>query len=82
MPAEELTDAEIENLFAKGVVKGDTKRFLWHVGAAVVIGFLAAALLLGLSGVPGVPETDSTRRGDFAEAKILEYCAATKIPGC
>ena len=27
MPAEELTDAEIENLFAKGVVKGDTKRF-------------------------------------------------------
>ena len=39
MPAEELTDAEIENLFAKGVVKGDTKRFLWHVGTAVVIGF-------------------------------------------
>ncbi len=48
MPAEKLTDAEIENLFAKGVVKGDTKRFLWHVGAAVVIGFLAA-VLLGLS---------------------------------
>jgi hypothetical protein len=51
MPAEELTDAEIENLFAKGVVRGDTKRFLWHVGTGVAIGFLAA-LLLGLSGVP------------------------------
>jgi hypothetical protein len=51
MPADELTDAEIENLFSKGAVKGDTTRFLWHVGTAVVIGFLAA-LLLGLSGVP------------------------------
>jgi hypothetical protein len=48
MPAEELTSAEIENLFAKGVVKRDTKRFLWHVGSAVVIAFLAA-VLLGLS---------------------------------
>jgi hypothetical protein len=47
MSAEELTDAEIENLFAKGVVEGDTKGFLWHVGAAGVVGFLAA-LLLGL----------------------------------
>jgi hypothetical protein len=78
MPAEELTDAEIENLFAKGVVKANTKPFLWHVGTAVAIGFLAA-LLLGLSGVPA---SDSTRRGDFAEAKIREDCAAKKIPGC
>jgi hypothetical protein len=85
MPAEELTDAEIENLFAKGVVKATRNRFLWHVGTAVTIGFLAAllgflaALLLSLSGVPA---SDSTRRGDFAEAKIREDCAAKKIPGC
>ena len=39
---EEYTNMGIENLIAKGVVKGDTKRFLWHVGTAVVIGFLAA----------------------------------------
>lgn len=78
MPAEELTDAEIENLFAKRVVKATRNRFLWHVGTAVAIGFLAA-LLLSLSGVPA---SDSTRRGDFAEAKIREDCAAKKIPGC
>jgi hypothetical protein len=78
MPAEELTEAEIENLFAKGVVKVDTKRFLWHVGTAVAIGFLAA-LLLGLSGVSA---PDSTRHGDVAGAKILDDCAAKKIPGC
>ena len=78
MPAEKLTDAEIENLFAKGVVKGDTKRFLWHVGAAVVIGFLAAVLL----GLSGLPAPDSAHRGDFAGAKILEDCAAKRIPGC
>jgi hypothetical protein len=78
MPAEELTDAEIENLFAKGVVKGDTKRFLWHVGTAVVIGFLAAVLL----GLSGLPAPDSAHRGDFAGAKILEDCAAKRIPGC
>ena len=78
MPAEELTDAEIENLFAKGAVKGDTKRFLWHVGTAVVIGFLAAVLL----GLSGLPAPDSAHRGDFAGAKILEDCAAKRIPGC
>jgi hypothetical protein len=78
LPAEELTDAEIENLFAKGVVKGDTKRFLWHVGTAVVTGFLAA-LLLGLSGLPA---PDSARRSDVAGAKILEDCADKTIPGC
>ena len=78
MPVEELTDAEIENLFAKGAVKGDTKRFLWHVGTAVVIGFLAA-LLLGLF---GVPEPDSARRGNVAGAKILDDCATKKISGC
>jgi hypothetical protein len=79
MPAEELTDAEIENLFAKGVVKGDTKRqFLWHVGTAVVIGFLAAVLL----GLSGLPASDSAHRGDFAGAKILEDCAAKRISGC
>jgi hypothetical protein len=78
MPAEELTDAEIENLFAKGVVKDDTKRFLWHVGTAVVIGFLAAVLL----GLSGLPAPDSAHRGDFAGAKILQDCAAKRIPGC
>ena len=41
----------------------------------MIIGFLAA-LLLGLS---GVPEPDSTRRGDFAEAKVLDDCAAKKF---
>jgi hypothetical protein len=78
VPAEKLTDAEIENLFAKGVVKGDSKRFLWHVGTAMVIGFLAAVLL----GLSGLPAPDSAHRGDFAGAKILEDCAATRIPGC
>ena len=78
MPAEELTDAEIENLFAKGEVKGDAKRFLWHVGTAVVIGFLAALL----SGLSGVPEPDSARRDDVAVVEILDDCAAKKIPGC
>jgi len=78
MPAEELTEAEIENLFAKGVVKGDTKRFLWHVGTAVVIGFLAAVLL----GLSGLPAPDSAHRGDFAGAKIFEDCAAKRSPGC
>jgi hypothetical protein len=78
MPAEELTDSEIENLFAKGVVKADTKRSLRYIGTAVAIGFLAA-LLLGLAGVPA---PDSNRRGDFAEAKIRDDCAAKKIPGC
>jgi hypothetical protein len=60
------------------VIKGDTKQFLWHVGTAVVIGFLAA-LLLCLSGVTA---PDSARRGDVAGAKILEDCVAKKIPGC
>jgi hypothetical protein len=78
MPAKELTDEEIENLFARGVVKANTKRFLRHVATAVAIGFLAA-LLLGLSGVPA---PDYTRRGDFAEAKIRDDCAAKKIPRC
>jgi hypothetical protein len=71
MPAEELTDAEIENLFAKGVVKADTKWSLWHIGAAVVIGFLAA-LLLGLS---GVLEPDSAQDGHLAEALRLSTTA-------
>ncbi len=78
VPAEKLTDAEIENLFAKGVVKGDSKRFLWHVGTAMVIGFLAAVLL----GLSGLPAPDSAHRGDFPGAKILEDCAAKRIPGC
>jgi hypothetical protein len=64
MPAGELTDAEIENLFGKGVVKGDPKRFLWHVGSAVVIGFLAAVLL----GLSGLSEPDSAHDGHLAEA--------------
>ena len=76
MRDEEYTNMEIENLIAKGVVEGDTKQFLWHVGTAVVIGFLAAVLL----GVSGLPAPDSAR--DVAGAKILEDCAAKKIPGC
>jgi hypothetical protein len=75
---EEYTNMGIENLIAKGVVKGDTKRFLWHVGAAVVIGFLAAVLL----GLSGIAAPDSSHRGDFAGAKILEDCAAKRIRGC
>jgi hypothetical protein len=71
IPAEELTDAEIENLFAKRVVKGDTKRFLWHVGSAVVIGFLAAVLL----GLSGLPEPDSAHDGHVAEALRLSKTA-------
>jgi hypothetical protein len=78
MRDEEYTNMEIENLIAKGVIKGDTKRFLWHVGTAVVIGFLAAVLL----GLSGLPAPDSAHRGDFAGAKIFEDCAAKRIPGC
>jgi hypothetical protein len=78
MHDEEYTNMEIENLITKGVVKGDTKRFLWHVGTAVVIGFLAAVLL----GLSGLPAHDSAHRGDFAGAKILKNCAAKRIPGC
>jgi hypothetical protein len=78
MRDEEYTNVETENLIAKGVVKGDTKRFLWHVGTAVVIGFLAAVLL----GLSGLPAPDSAHRGDFAGARILESCAARRIPGC
>ena len=70
---EEYTDMGTKNLITKGI----SERFLW-LGAAVVTGFLAA-LLLGLS---GVPEPDSARRGDVAGARILEDCAAKKIPGC
>ena len=61
MRDEEYTNMEIENLIAKEVIKGDTKRFLWHVGTAVVIGFLAAVLL----GLSGLPAPDSAHRGDF-----------------
>jgi hypothetical protein len=70
---DEYTNMGTKNLTAKGV----SERFLW-LGTAVVIGLLAA-LLLGLSGVAG---PDSARRGDVAGAKILEDCAAKKIPGC
>jgi hypothetical protein len=70
---EEYTNLGTKNLTEKGV----SERFLW-LGTEVVIGFLAA-LLLGLSGVPG---SDSATRGDVAGAKILEDCAAKKIPGC
>ena len=76
--SEQCINMEIENLIAKRALKGNTKRFLWHVGTAVVIGFLAA-VLLGLSGI-AVP--DSSHRGDFAGAKILEDCAAKRIRGC
>jgi hypothetical protein len=78
MPAEDLTDAEIKNLFAKGVVKADTKRFLWHVGTAVIIGFLAAVLL----GLAGLPARESAHRGDFAGVKVLQDCAPKRITGC
>jgi hypothetical protein len=69
---------EIKNLVAKRAVKGVAERFLWHVGTAVVIGFLAAVLL----GLSGLPAPDSAQRGDFAGAKILEDCVAKRIPGC
>ncbi len=69
---------EKKNLVAKRAVKGVGKRFLWHVGTAVVIGFLAAVLL----GLSGLPAPDSAHRDDVAGAKILEDCAAKKIPGC
>ena len=49
-----------------------------HVGTAVVIGFLAAVLL----GLSGLPAPDSAHHSDFAGAKILEDCAAKRIPGC
>jgi hypothetical protein len=71
---EEHTNVEIKNLIVNGVAE----RLLWHVGTAVVIGCLAA-ILWGLSGLPA---PDSARRGDIAGAKILQDCAAKKIPGC
>ena len=67
---EEYTKWTTKNVSGNGI----SERVLW-LGTAVVIGFLAA-LLLGLSG------PDSARRGDVAGAKILEECAAKKIPGC
>ena len=67
---------EIKNLVAKRAVKGVAERFLWHVGTAVVIGFLAAVLL----GLSGLPAPDSARA--VVGAKILEDCAAKRIPGC
>ncbi len=73
MHDEEYTDMGTKNLIAKGI----SERFLW-LGTAVVIGFLAAVLL----GLSGLPAPDSAHRGDFAGAKILEDCAAKKIPGC
>ena len=76
--AEELTDAEIENLFAKGVGKGDTRRFLWHVGTAVVIGFWRLFYWASLE----LPAPDSAHRGDFARAKIPKDCATKRISGC
>jgi len=71
MHDEEYTDMGTKNLIAKGI----SERFLW-LGTAVVIGFLAAVLL----GLSGLPAPDSAR--DVAGAKILEDCAAKKIPGC
>lgn len=70
MRDEEYTKMGTKNLTANGI----SEWVLWLV-TAVVIGLLVA-LLLGLSG------PDSTRRGDVAGAKILEECAAKKIPGC
>ena len=68
---------EKKNLVAKRAVKGVAERFLWHVGSAVVIGILAAVLW----GLSGLPAPDSAHRGDFAGAKILDDCAAKRIPG-
>ena len=74
----EMRDEEYTNMGKKNLTeKGISERLLW-LGTAVVIGFLVA-LLLGLSRVSG---PDSTRRGDVAGARILEECAAKKIPGC
>jgi hypothetical protein len=71
---EEYTNVQVKNLIAKGAAE----RFLWHVGPAVVIGFLAAVLW----GFSGLTAPDSARRGDFTGAKILKDCAAKNIPGC
>jgi hypothetical protein len=46
----------------------EAERVLWCIGLAVVSGFLVAVLL----GLLGLPEPDSVRHADVAEAKMLQ----------